>query len=86
MICYTRPKNIKDSLCRGKLPPARTNIVARAQEDGFKRCNKSRCKLWPFVGEATKNKVIKSVMVSKTGENYKIRGKLNCASKTFCTL
>ena len=82
-ICYTQPKNIKDRLIGGKSPPARINRVMRGQENGFKRCNQSGCKLCPLVGEATNNGLVKSVRVSNTGEDYQIRGKLTCSSSNL---
>ena len=81
MICYTRPKNIKDRLIRAKLPPARTRMVTRDQGEGFKRCNQSGCKLCSFCGEGTQNGLVKSVRVSNTGEDLKIRGKITCSTK-----
>ena len=86
MICYTRPKNIKDRLIRAKLPPIRTRMVTREQEDGFKRCNKSGCKLCSFCGEGTQNGLVKSVQVSHTGEDYKIRGRISCSTKNILYL
>ena len=85
-ICYTQPKNIKDRLIGGKSPPARINRVMRGQENGFKRCNQSGCKLCPLVGEATNNGLVKSVRVSNTGEDYQIRGKLTCSSSNLLYL
>ena len=86
MVCFTRPKNIKDRVCRAKLPPARTNMVTREQEDGFKRCNKSGCKLCPFTGRAISNTLVKSVKVSNTGEDYMIRGRLTCGTSNILYL
>ena len=74
MICYTRPKNVKDILCRAKLPPARIN--PRTLEDGFKKCGKG-CKLCPFTGEGTNGGgLVKSVRICNTGEDYPIRGRM----------
>jgi hypothetical protein len=70
MICYTRGKNIREQLCTAKLPQARTGI--REVEDGFKRC-----RMCPFTG-LRHGEVQKTVMVSRTGEELPIRGKLTC--------
>ena len=81
MICYTRPKNIRDNLCRAKLPPARADL--RRREDGFRNCGKG-CKLCSFTGEETNGGgVIRSVRISNTGEDYPVKGKLQCGSKNF---
>ena len=34
MICYTRGKNLREELCRARLPPAR---MRRSEDDGFRR-------------------------------------------------
>lgn len=69
MICYTRPKNVKDMLCQARLPPPRTNMRTRMQEeDGFKKCSKG-CKLCSFTGVGTNGgKIVKSVRISNSGE------------------
>ena len=84
MICFTRPKNIRDILVQAKLPPARTNMRTRMQEeDGFKKCGKG-CKLCSFTGDGTNGgKIIKSVRISNTGEDYQIRGRMTCESSNL---
>ena len=85
MICYTRPKNIRDLLITARLPPARTNMRTRNQEvDGFKKCGMGGCKLCSFTGEGTnRGGIVKSVRISNTGEDYIIRGKMNCKSSNL---
>ena len=57
------------------------------QEDGFKQCG-TNCKLCPFTGEAatTRGRLVKSVKVSNTGEDYVIRGRITCSTKNVLYL
>ena len=80
MICCTRGKNIMEQLCNAKLPQAR----ARVREDGFKRCSRSGCRMCPFTGHRH-GEVQKTVMVSSTGEELPIRGKMTCKSSNMVT-
>jgi hypothetical protein len=77
MVCYSREKNIREQLCQAKLPPARARL--REVEDGFKRCGKSSCRLCPFTG-LRPGQVQQSIMVSSTGEELPIKGRLTCKS------
>ena len=77
MVCYSREKNIREQLCQAKLPPARARL--REVEDGFKRCGKSSCRLCPFTG-LRPGQVQKSIMVSSTGQELPIKGRLTCKS------
>ena len=38
MLCFKKPPNIKDILCRAKLPPKRTSM--RTKKPGLRRCTK----------------------------------------------
>ena len=80
MICYTKGKNIREQLCTAKLPQARARV--RDVEDGFKRCSRSGCRMCPFTG-LRPGEVQKAVMVSSTGEELPIRGKLTCKSSNL---
>jgi hypothetical protein len=80
MLCYTREKNIREALCTAKLPPARARL--RDGEDGFKRCSKPSCRLCPFTG-IRPGQVQKSIMVSSTGEELPIKGRLTCQSSNL---
>ena len=42
MVCFRRPPNIKDILCRAKLPPRKSNM--RVKKPGMRRCSKPSCK------------------------------------------
>ena len=74
MICYTRGKNIREQ------PQARARV--REVEDGFKRCSRSGCRMCPFTG-LRHGEVQKTVMVSSSGEELPIRGKLTCNSSNL---
>ena len=84
MVCYTRSRNIREKLVRARLPPVRSNLLSRNREDGFKRCNRSYCKLCSFCSEATeRGKTIKTVKISSTGEYLPIKRKLTCTTKNI---
>jgi hypothetical protein len=84
MICYTRGKNQREELCRAKLPPARTRVTARGQEDGFRKCGRARCRLCPFTGQTTRpGTILKSVKLSHSGEELAIRGNMSCTSSNI---
>ena len=80
MVCYSRGRNIREKLCTAKLPPPRRNL--RQQEDGFRRCNRSGCRLCPFTG-LMQGEIIRSLKVHTTGEDLPIRGRLDCRSKNI---
>ena len=44
MICYTRGKNLREELCRAKIPRAR---LRRGEEPGFRRCTRPACRRAP---------------------------------------
>ena len=83
MVGFTRGKNIREQLCTAKLPPLRRSL--RPQEDGFRRCNLSGCRLCPFTGLCA-GEVQRWVRVNSTGEKLPIRGRLNCKSKNILYL
>ena len=87
MVCFTRSRNIREKLVRARLPPVSSNLLTRNREDGFKRCNRSYCKLCPFTGKASqRGKVIKNVKISSTGQLLPIRGKLTCTTSNILYL
>ena len=56
-VVNKRGKNVKEMLCRAKIPPKlsttmRTRSTAASRRAGFRRCGKSRCPMCPFTGEA----------------------------------
>ena len=76
MVCYKRPPNIKDLLCRSKLPPKRSHIV-RAKKPGYRRCNKPNCRLCPYSG-LDPGQVRESISFAHSGESIQIKSVLDC--------
>ena len=54
----------------------------RETEEGFRRCGKSGCRLCPFTG-LRPGEVQKQIMVTSTGEELPIKGKLTCKSSNL---
>ena len=48
-VCFKRPPNIKDMICRAKLPPKRS-YRTRVKKPGYRRCDKPTCRLCPYSG------------------------------------
>ena len=79
MVVNKRGKNMKEALCRAKLPPQlasiRTRSAAAQNRAGFKRCGKSRCPMCPFTGEAADGrKVIKEFKVTGSNTTLSLQG------------
>ena len=49
MVCFKRPPNIKDIVCRAKLPTKRSHNV-RSKKPGQRRCDKPSCRMCPYTG------------------------------------
>ena len=79
MICYTRGKNLREELCRARLPPAR---LRRGEESGFRRCRRPACRLCPYTG-LQPGELLKSVKISSTSENLKVKGRINCQTSNI---
>ena len=81
---FRRGKNIKELLCRAKLPPVR-RIATRAGEQearsGLSRCNKglgrNGCSACPFI-TSRPNQVIRSVRIHNTGQEVQVEGRITC--------
>ena len=82
MVCYTRSKNLREVVCKARLPPAR---IGRPAEDGFKRCGRSKCRLCPYTN-LRPGQVLKSVVISNTGEELMIKGSMTCTSSNMLYL
>jgi hypothetical protein len=48
MVAYRRPKNLRDTLIKAKIPPTPTKRGKRCPP-GMKSCNENRCEICPFV-------------------------------------
>ena len=79
MVCYQRGKNLREEICKARLPAGRIRWV---EEDGFKRCMRPSCRLCPYTG-LQPGQVLRSVKVSSTGETMEVKGKLNCQSSNL---
>ena len=84
---YTRGKNIKELLCRARLPPIRpviTRAGAELARHGVSRCNKGLarqgCIACPFI-TSRPNEVIKNVKLFSTGQVVQVEGRINCKTK-----
>ena len=78
MICYKRGRNLREEVCRAKLPAARLSRT----EEGFKRCGRAACRLCLFTG-LRQGEVLKNVKISSTGEELSIQGKLTCLTSNI---
>ena len=76
MVCFKRPPNLKDILCRAKLPPKRSRTV-RSKKPGQRRCNKPSCRMCPFTG-LQPGQVRESVTISHSGEKIEIKSSIDC--------
>ena len=83
MVCFRRPPNLKDILCRARLPPLRQGF--NRAKPGFRRCNKNSCSLCPFTG-LDPAEVTASVTVEHSGLVQQIKDQLNCKSKNVIYL
>jgi hypothetical protein len=84
---FKRGKNVKEMLCRAKLPPVRrVNTRAGGEEarHGLTRCNRGLarrgCVACPFI-TSQPNEVVKSVKIHNTGQRIPVEGRMNCKTK-----
>ena len=77
MVCYQRPKNLKDILCRARLPPLRP---IRPPRSGFKRCSKGRCHLCPYTG-IQPGEILTHVKIHHSGEVIEIKSPIDCQTE-----
>ena len=90
MLQGKEPRRIdNNSTCRDKifLENWRTLSISqrrREAQSGFKPCRQSKCPVCDHLSD--KNKVIKSVIASSTGEEIKVKGELTCSttSVVYC--
>ena len=82
---FKRGKNIRELLCRARLPPVKRRVNTRAggqeAKNSLTRCNKSLGRngytACPFI-TTRPNEVIKSVRVHSTGQDIPVEGRINC--------
>ena len=80
MICWTRPKNLRDYLIKAKLPPIITERRSDRDKNGFSHCGRN-CKMCQ-----NSPRFCKTVVNSKTQEIFPILSKLDCTSKNVIYL
>ena len=74
MLCFQRPKNLQDILCRARLPPER---AMRPLRPGFRRCHKGRCHLCPHSG-IEPGEVLTEVKIHHSSELIEIKSPIDC--------
>ena len=75
MICWTRPKNLREYLIRSQLPKQLNFRKSERNKNGFKHC-KRNCKMCKFSPNFAK-----FVTCSKTNVKYPILSPIDCTSK-----
>ena len=81
MLCFRRPPNIKDIVCRAKLPPKRSHTT-RNMKPGFRRCKKPFCRLCPYSG-LEPGEVSESVTIAHSGAVIPIKSVLDCQTENL---
>ena len=76
MVCFKRPPNFKDILCRAKLPPKRTHNMG-VQKPGYRRCNKPFCRMCPYT-RLQPGQVRDSISFAHSGEKIQIKSPIDC--------
>ena len=75
MVCWTRPKNLREYLVRAKLPKQIQPKRSEQDKTGFSHCHRHcmMCKHSP--------KFVKSIVSSSTKEVFPINSRINCLSE-----
>ena len=81
---FKRGKNVKELLCKARLPPIRkinTRSSGEESRNGVTRCNKGLnrrgCVCCPFI-TSRPEEVIKFVEIHNSGEKIPVEGRINC--------
>ena len=84
---YTRGRNIKEMLCRARLPPdvkVTTRSRAELARNGVSRCDRGLarqgCMACPYI-TSRPSEVVKTVTIHSTGQVLEVEGKLNCKTR-----
>ena len=80
MVVYRRPANLKDTLCRAKLPIKKNARMLRRRKSGFRRCDKPKCRLCPFT-QLNPGQVREKVTFKHTGESIPIKSAMDCQTE-----
>ena len=85
---FKRGKNLKQLLCRAKLPkpkPVNTRASDRQNKNGVSRCNKGKgrkqCGACVYLTKHP-NQVKKTIKINSSGESVKIEDPINCKTKS----
>ena len=84
---FKRGKNMKELLCRARLPPVRIVVSRGTTEEarhGLTRCDKGLarrgCVGCPFM-TSRPNEVVKFVTIHNTGQKIPVEGRINCKTQ-----
>ena len=82
-VVNKRGKNLKEVICRAKLPPKlgtlRTRSAAAHRRSGFRRCGRPRCPMCPYTGDAAEGrKAVKEVLVTSSNTKLTITQDMTC--------
>ena len=80
MIVYKKPPNVKEILCREKLPVKKNERLSRRMKVGSRRCVKPNCRLCPFT-KLNPGQVREEVNFKHTGETLPIKSVINCQTE-----
>ena len=80
VVCYSRPRNLRDELVRAKLPRKTGRRSSRKKPDGFFKCLDVSCRQCPYAEGGPGVRVVKEVTVSHTGQKIPIKGHITCQS------
>lgn len=76
MICWKRPKNLKEFLVRARMPPEIQLRRSERDRNGFYRCSRPACITCSYVPSTS----VAKIRSSKNQEEVKIMSKLSCES------
>ena len=86
---YRRGTNIKQLLCRAKLPQVhtiKTRASIRENQRGITRCNKgvdrNTCSACPILTKSPQE-VVREIRIHSSGKVVQVEGKLTCKSRSF---
>ena len=86
---FKRGTNLKQLLCKAKLPkprPVNTRAALRENWRGVRRCNNGRgrrqCGACPYLTKQP-NQVVKEIKIHSSGETIKIEDRIDCRTRSF---
>ena len=90
---FKRGTNIKELLCRAKLPPIKKSIATRTQgeqyRNGVVQCSKGKskggCTACSII-TSRPAEIVREVTIYNTGEKIPIKGRMDCKTRGFLYL